>query len=217
MSLVKDAFEDLFPDKNPGNYNFEMQYTGRFKPYNANVKYKKNYFEFKLSSKWKTISREIQIGLVQELLLKIFKEKKKTFNIDLYNSFMKKIHIAVPKTKTDPLLEASFGKINEKYFFGMVEKPNLVWHNSLRRLGSYEYGSDTISISLVLKNDQDVLDYVMHHEMLHKKLKFHKKGSSCRHHTKEFKEMEKMFEDSGRMEEKIRSIVSGQRKRFILF
>ena len=218
MSIIKDAFEDLFPEKNIEEFNFRVNYNDRFKPYNANVKYTRDSFAFNLSKKWKRVSREIQIGLLQELLLKVFREKKKTFNIDLYNNFMKKIHIAVPKTRIDSFLEKSFDRVNEKYFLGIIEKPNLVWHSSIRRLGSYEYGSDAISISKVLENDESALDYVMHHEMLHKKLKFDSSNGSCRHHTKAFRELERKFENSHELEERLKSIVrQGMRKRFLYF
>src|SRR3989338_3038600 len=120
-SLINEAFASLFPNKNIEDYNFKLKYHDRFNPYNANVKYSKNNFEFNLSRKWRVVSKEIQIGLIQELLLKIFKIKKKTTNIDLYNLFMKNVHIAIPKTKTDETLEESFSRVNEKYFFGMVE------------------------------------------------------------------------------------------------
>ena len=76
VSIISDAFEDLFPDKDIDDYILKIKYTDRFKPYNANVKYTQNSFVFNLSKKWKRVSREIQIGLLQELLLKIFKTKK---------------------------------------------------------------------------------------------------------------------------------------------
>ena len=217
--LAKEAFQKLFPEKDINIYDLKIKYTDKFKPYNANVKYNNNNtFQFNLSKKWKNVSKEIQIGLIQELLLKIFKEKKNSINIDLYNHFMKNVHISVPKINTDEFLEGSFTEVNEKYFFGLVEQPNLVWHNSTRRLGSYEYGSDTISISKVIESDKDVLDYVMYHEMLHKKLKFDNKNGTCRHHSKEFKEMEKKFENSQVMEERISKLVRQRtRKRFTLF
>ena len=203
--MIKKAFMSIFPEKNTENYNFEIRYTDKFRPYNANVKYFKNNIQFNLSKKWKNISEEIRIGLVQELLLKIFKEKRKTTNIDLYNLFMKNVHISIPKTKTDLTLEKSFSRVNEKYFFGLLDRPNLIWGSfSIRKLGHYEYGSDTISISKVFKNsDNDILDYVMYHEMLHKKHKFDNKGRRNFHHTKEFKKSERNFDNSQLMEEKI--------------
>ena len=159
MNLPQKAFKELFPEKNLLDYELKIRYHNKFKPYNANVKYLNNKIQFNLSKKWRTVSKEIQIGLVQELLLKIFKIKKKTTNIDLYNIFMKNIHIAVPKTKTNPILENSFNKVNEKYFYGLIEQPNLAWGSaSLRKLGSYEYGSDTITISKVFQNNNKLLD-----------------------------------------------------------
>ena len=198
MNIAEKAFLEIFPEKNIEDYDFEIKYNNKFNDYNANVKYFRNNFQFNLSKKWKNVSEEIQSGLIQELLLKIFRLKKKTTNIDLYNLFMKNVHISVPKTKTDAILEESFNKVNEKYFFGLLERPNLVWGNfSLRKLGHYEYGSDTISISRVFRNsDMDILDYVMYHEMLHKKHKFNSKGMRNFHHTKEFKSSEKKFENS---------------------
>src|SRR3989338_6009046 len=209
MNIAEKAVLEIFPEKNIEDYDFEIKYNNKFNDYNANVKYFRNNFQFNLSKKWKNVSEEIQSGLIQELLLKIFRLKKKTTNIDLYNLFMKNVHISVPKTKTDAILEESFNKVNEKYFFGLLERPNLVWGNfSLRKLGHYEYGSDTISISRVFRNsDMDILDYVMYHEMLHKKHKFNSKGMRNFHHTKEFKSSEKKFENSSLMEEKISRLV----------
>ena len=99
MPIVEEAFKELFPDKDIGSYNFEINYTEKFKPYNANVRYARNSFYFNLSKRWRNVSKEIQIGLVQGLLLKIFKSKANTTSIDLYNSFMKNLHLSVPKQK----------------------------------------------------------------------------------------------------------------------
>ena len=144
MSIAEKAFNELFPNKDVENYTFKIKYTDKCKPYNANVRYTRNSLQFNLSKKWRKVSREIQMGLIQGLMLRIFKEKKKTTNMDLYNSFMKNLHINIPKINTDPLLEESFNKINEKYFIGLIERPNLTWHSSIRRLCSYEYGTDII-------------------------------------------------------------------------
>ena len=207
MSIAKEAFEILFPEKNISNYDFKINYTNRFKSYNANVKYSKISLNFNLSRKWKSVSKEIRIGLIQSLMLKVFKENKRSINIDLYNSFLRNLHVSIPKINTDPILEKSFNKINEKYFFGLIEKPNLIWHNSINRLGSYEYGTDTISISKVLSHDKELLEYIMYHEILHKKHKFNIKNGRTFHHTKDFKQMEKMFNNSEEMEGRIKKLV----------
>ena len=221
MELAKEAFAELFPDKNINDYGFRINYTGRFKPYNANVRYRKTLaqysMQFNLSKKWRGISREIQIGLIQGLMLRIFKEKNKikTLNMELYEHFMRSIHISAPKINSEPILEDSFNRVNEKHFFGMMEKPNLVRHNSVRRLGSYEYGSDTISISEILLSDIKVLDYVMYHEMLHKKFKYSSDNGRTCHHSREFKKEEEKFENSGEMERKIKEIIRNIKLNFL--
>ena len=215
MKLTEQAFKELFPEKNLENYELKIKYTDKFKPYNANVRYAGNSLQFNLSRKWRTVSREIQTGLIQGLMLKIFKEKKKTMNIDLYNNFIRNLHISIPKIINDPILEDSFNRVNENYFFGLIDKPNLTWHVSIRRLGSYEYGTDTISISQILDTDKDLLDYVMYHEVLHKKHKFYEKNGRSFHHTREFKQMEKQFHNSEEMEVRIKSLL--RRKRSKIF
>ncbi len=218
MNLAEKSFKELFPEKQSEKYEFKVKYSAKFKPYNANVKYRNNKFSFNLSKSWKPISKDIQIGLIQSLLLRIFKEKKKNINIDMYNIFMKKIHLAAPKTKSDPILENSFNRVNNDYFYGLIEKPNLVWNNSSYKLGSYEYGSDTITISSTLKNvDQELLDYVMYHEILHKKHKFISKYGRNHYHTKEFRKKEKEFKNSHIIEEKLKKLPKKHFKHPFLF
>lgn len=211
-SLVEEAFRQLYPEKEL-KYSFSLKYSRKFSPYNANVKLRGSSLMFHLSREWKKISREIQIGLIQELMAKILKDKKKTMNIELYNLFIKNVHVAVPKTKTDEILEGSFNRINEAYFNGMIDKPNLQWGNSsTSKLGSYEYGSDTITISSIFKNEgQELLDYVMHHEMLHKKFKFQSKNGRNLHHSSEFRKMESMFENKDLIEKEISRIARKHR------
>lgn len=208
MYIVREAFERLYPDKEL-EYELSLRYSGKFKSFNANVRKIGARLEFNLSKNWKTINKEIQIGLIQGLMLKIFGGNNKTQNMDMYDIFMKKIHIAVPKENIDPVLEQSFDKVNDKYFFGMVEKTNLVWgQDSRRKLGSYDYGSDTITISRIFEDsDPRLLDYVMYHEMLHKKHKFKSKNGRSYHHTALFRRKEKEFEDSHIMEKEIRKLI----------
>ncbi|MEK6983601.1 MAG: SprT-like domain-containing protein [Nanoarchaeota archaeon] len=215
-SLTEEAFQQLHPEKEI-KFNFSLKYSRKFKPYNANVKLYGNNLIFNLSKEWKKISKEIQIGLIQELMAKILKEKtKKTMNMELYNLFMKNVHLAIPKTKTDAILEQSFDKVNETYFNGMLDKPNLQWGNpSTSKLGSYEYGSDTITISTIFKSaQQELLDYVMYHEMLHKKFKFQNKNGRNLHHGSEFRKMEAKFENKALMDKEISKLARKYRFSF---
>ena len=215
MNIAELAYVELYPGKGI-DYKISIRYSKQFKPYNANVKRLGNSLTFHLSKDWKKISNEIQIGLIQELLTKILKDKKKTMNMELYNLFMKNIHLAVPKTKTEPVLEASFNRNNEMFFSGMMDIPNLQWGtDSTGKLGCYEYGSDTVTISAIFQNaPKELLDYVMYHEMLHKKFKFQNKNGRTLHHSPEFKRMETKFPNRDLIEKEISKLA--RRHRFSL-
>ena len=217
--IVERAFLELYPEKQLGKYKFSLKYSGHFKGYNANVTKYPDRMEFKLSKEWRKIGDEVKLGLIQSLMNKIFKTKVKTQNIDLYEIFLRKVHIAVRKDKVEEYLLESFNRVNDKYFHGTVEMPNLVWGtNSTTKLGSYDYGSDTISISTIFKDSPiRLLDFVMHHEMLHKKHKFYSKNGKSYHHTREFLKEEKKFDDFDNLDKELGRFVrmkKGKRKGF---
>jgi len=193
-------------------YEAKIKYSGKFKGFNANVRLYKNSLTFGLSRKWKNVSKDIKIGLLQSLMVKLFKIKTYTDNIELYNSFLKNVHIAIPKTRSHPILEASFERVNNKYFLGLMEKPNLRFgKESKTQLGSYEYGTDTITISSLLKYQETrILDYIIYHELLHKKCKFTDKNGKNYHHTSEFREKEREFENNAIIEEKLKKLARKQ-------
>jgi hypothetical protein len=210
MNIAEKAFEELFPDKKNVRV-MKIRYSRAFRPYNSNVKYTPMYMTFSLSRDWKPISEEIKIGLIQSLLVKIYSEKHKTINMDLYESFLKNIGDYAKAEESDPILEESFNRVNEKYFAGMIDKPSLRWgSNSFSKLGSYEFGANTITTSKVLEEDPELLDYVMYHEMLHKKHKFHTSGGRSYHHTRLFREKEKAFENPD-VEEKLKRFLARKR------
>ncbi len=101
MNVVEESFKRMYPEKE-FNYNAMIVYSGKFKPFNANIRLHLNNLTLNLSKSWKTIDKEITIGLIQELLVKLFKSKKHTKNMDMYNSFIKKLHHFVPKTESNP-------------------------------------------------------------------------------------------------------------------
>ncbi|MFH1589106.1 MAG: SprT-like domain-containing protein [archaeon] len=195
MNIAEKAFNDLFPDKSESR-DIKISYSNKFKQYNANVRYNRQLIAFSLSKSWKEVSKEIQIGLIQSLMLRVFKEKKKTMNMDLYENFLKNLPKYSVAENIDSLLEESFDRVNRQYFHNYMDTPNLVWgRESFRKLGSYEYATNTIIISTILENELELLDYVMYHEMLHKKLKFTSKNGRNLHHSTEFRRLEKEFEN----------------------
>ncbi len=192
-----------------GTISLKITYSGRFKGYNASIYYKRNMesFELRLSKSWRGISQDIKTGIIEHLLAKALNIKISTTYTELYDIFIKKLASISKPTKVEPELKERFIKINMEYFGGCLELPSLVWCNSIQKLGSYNYASNTISISRHLKEKPELLDYVLYHEMLHKKLKYKTKNGKSYHHTKEFRDAEKRFKNSKMLEKELKSFV----------
>ncbi len=209
MNLIQESFQRLFPEKE-FKYQSYLEYNRRLSNFNANIKYDYKKISVHLNLQWKDIDNEIKIGLIQTLLLKVFKQKKKnTQNIELYNNFIKNIPILTEKTKSDPILEASFERVNQNFFFSQIEKPNLTWGtNSRRKLASYNYHDDTVTVSTIFKEvNEKVLDYLMYHELLHKYHQFKHKNGRSFFHTKSFKDDENLYPDKNEVEKEINKII----------
>jgi hypothetical protein len=203
MDLIEESYNRLYPNKE-FNHKTQIKYSGKFKPFNANVRYTSNKITLNLSKSWRNIDKEITIGLVQELLVKIFKIRTHTNNMDMYTSFIKNLHIVAPKTESHPLLESSFQRINDRHFSNILEQPNLKFgRRSFSKLGSYEYASDTVTISQALEHDLELIDYVMYHELLHKKHQFKTKNGRSLHHSTKFRQDENKFPNKDLMEKRL--------------
>jgi len=96
-------------------------------------------------------------------------------------------------------LDESFTRVNDEYFHGRLEKPELCWSpvRARRILGSYQERNDRLIISQLFDNPKVplfVLDYLMYHELLHKFLGIGRRSNGTRcMHGKEFREIEKQF------------------------
>jgi hypothetical protein len=193
MNVAEHALKELFPEHVERRVII-LKYSKAFNNYNANVKYNLQKIEFRISHEWKDVDEDIVMGLLQMLFLKMFKQKKNTMYIDLYNSFIKKLSTYTRQDKDDPILDASFERVNTYYFDGFMDKPNLVWGtDSARKLGHFEYATNTIMISTLFKEEDELLDYIMYHELLHKKLKYSTTNGRSLHHSKKFKDKEAEF------------------------
>jgi len=188
------------------NRRIILTYSGHFSNYNANVRYTRTHIEFSLSNLWKTIDEDIQIGLIESLVVRMFKIKSiSTSEMKLYENFMKGLSKYAKADNHDPELEKSFNRVNEKFFSGMMEKPNLIFATeSFRKLGSYEYSTNSIYISTIFKelpeNEKKFLDYVVYHELLHKKHTFNVKNGRHQAHTTIFRNDEKKFGENAEEE-----------------
>ncbi|MBI2664991.1 M48 family metallopeptidase [Candidatus Woesearchaeota archaeon] len=207
MDIIQESFQRLFPGKE-FTYQTEMQYNRRLSEFNANIRLHQNRIQVNLNLQWKDIDEEIKIGLIQALLLKIFKKKADSQNIELYNNFVKSIPLLTPKTDADPLLQASFQRVNSLFFNSQMEQPNLRWGTASRRkLACYNFHDDSIKVSTLFKESRiEVLDYLMYHELLHKYFKFKHQNGRSSFHTTAFREAERKYPLYESMEKEINKI-----------
>ncbi|KYK31469.1 MAG: hypothetical protein AYK19_03740 [Theionarchaea archaeon DG-70-1] len=101
-------------------------------------------------------------------------------------------------------LDKSFERVNKEYFNGAMEKPVLTWSvkRAKRTLGRYDPDRDIVFISRMLdslKVPEELLDFIMYHELLHKKHGIKKEGRRRRIHTPQFKADEKKFRNYQKM------------------
>jgi hypothetical protein len=71
-------------------------------------------------------------------------------------------------------LNEIFARVNAVYFGGLMPKPTLAWNRTptARKFGHYQPSRDTVMISVTLDAHDvpdHVIDFVMYHELLHKK------------------------------------------------
>lgn len=208
MDIIEESYQRLFPEKE-FLYFTELEYNRRLADFNANIRLEPRKIKVNLNLQWKDIDREIKIGLIQHLLLRIFKQRATTPNIELYNNFIKNIPILTPKTQSDPLLESSFDRVNQSFLSYSVEKPNLTWGTaSFRKLASYNFHTDTITVSTIFADaSPEILDYLMYHEMLHKHHKFKHNYGRSSFHSPAFKEDEQRYPNHELIEKEIENII----------
>ncbi len=214
MNLIQQSFQELFPTKQL-TYKTILKYNKKLGDFNGNIKLQYNTLQVNMNYKWQEIDEEIQKGLIQTLLVKMFAKrfrypaKNTTFNIELYNNFVKKIPSITPKTKTDPILEASFHRVNQNQFYNLIDQPNLVWGtDSRRKLACYNFHNDTITVSTLFKEVKpEILDYLIYHELLHKKQKFQYKAGRNYFHTKQFRQAESQFPNQKQIEQELNKII----------
>ncbi len=96
-------------------------------------------------------------------------------------------------------LGESFDRINGRHFGGRLACPRLTWSRTFasRKFGHYDPIRDTVMISSTLDHADVpafVVDFIMYHELLHKKLGAEWRNGRQAVHTPEFKAEERRFE-----------------------
>ena len=96
-------------------------------------------------------------------------------------------------------LAESFERVNDSYFNGSMSCPRLVWSHTFtfRKFGHYDQTHNTVMVSMSLdRNDvpEYVVDFIVYHELLHKKLGSRWSNGRNFSHTSDFLRKEKQFQ-----------------------
>ena len=112
-------------------------------------------------------------------------------------------------------LAASFGRVNAAYFGGGIPSPRLSWSRTFtaRKFGGYERTRDMLMVSSTLDR-RDVpacaVDFIVYHELLHKKLGVRWTNGRMAAHTPEFLRAEKLFRQYGQAKAVLRNLAGSE-------
>ncbi len=89
-------------------------------------------------------------------------------------------------------LTDSFDRVNMAYYEGAMARPRLIWSRTFtqRVFGHYNYAHDTVMVSRSLDQPEVpefVVDFIMYHELLHKKLGLRWEENRKKAHPPEFR------------------------------
>jgi predicted metal-dependent hydrolase len=181
---------------------------------NHTARLHENRLVVRLSDIFRNAPAEIYHSLALILLAKLYRKKVDTSHHRTYRTFILTEDIQerarVARTHRGRLgrpiasrgrhidLNVLFDELNEKYFAGSIDKPQLSWSAKKARyvLGRYDSTHHTIYISRVFDTPNFppyVVEYVMFHEMLHVKHQSQVHDSRLIVHTPEFKKEERSF------------------------
>jgi len=113
-------------------------------------------------------------------------------------------------------LDESFDRVNAVYFGGRMPKPAIVWNRTptLRKFGHYQPSRDTVMISITLDDSSVpafVVDYVLYHELLHKKHGAMIVNGRRLAHSPAFRAEERLFSDYQRANDLINELARRHR------
>lgn len=108
-------------------------------------------------------------------------------------------------------LQASFDRVNAQYFGGLMSRPHLIWSRQITscKFGHYDALRDHLMISATLDSAEVpafVVDFVVYHELLHKKHGIQWQNGRRAVHTPAFRAEERRFDRYAQADEWIRRL-----------
>ncbi len=216
FSLAERAFTQLY-QQSKEKPTLTLEYSKRYKDYNARVQItgKRKHIQqlhFKLATSLQQIDTDIQIGLLQHLLNKVYQTKIRSLEQELYEKFIEHLFYKKPPEKSDPFLLQLFHELNAEYFANEMEQPTIIYGRaSTRTLGHYIPLENKVTISSIFRDEPELAKFVLYHELLHKKHKIQKINGRNRSHTPAFRREEKEYAEKD-IEKKIKDFANSYKK-----
>jgi hypothetical protein len=110
-------------------------------------------------------------------------------------------------------LASSFDRVNGAYFNGSMSRPRLVWSRTFaaRKFGHYDHAHDTVMVNMVLDRStvpESAVDFIVYHELLHKRLGIVWQSNRMAAHTPEFRAKERQFRQYDEAKAVLRKLAS---------
>jgi hypothetical protein len=216
QALLQYICKAILPHSSPLFQN--MSIRACFYPYiglTHTIRRQGSVWMIRISDHCRNAPRPVLEAIITILACKIMRRKPHRKHWDAYEYFRKspavlesvrkrrlqegRKHIAGHEGKCHSL-QKIYEEINSRYFNDQIEIGRIGWgfRMSWARLGHFDPVHHTITLSPVLdspKVPKFVVDYVVYHEMLHAIFEDTTAHRTRRHHTLEFRRVEKAYPD----------------------
>lgn len=203
--LFRDIQHRIFPRKfrkiKVEFYNFRhIKHTIQWAPFRIHIQ---------VSHYLKNAPVPILESLAIILLSRVYKAKVDKRIRIRYNDYVDSIEETIPLKKFNGIdnyrakgnifnLNLKFDQLNTAYFNNSLIKPRLGWsrNKSYRRLGFYDQRRNLLVISRIFDSEkvpEEIVNYLLYHEMLHVKFPAEKKNGRRIIHSPAFRKEEKRF------------------------
>ncbi|MEL6822790.1 MAG: hypothetical protein AAFP70_13600, partial [Calditrichota bacterium] len=163
-------------------------------------------------------------ALLLNILKKRSRDRKQTINTFVNSASFSEVlfetELALPNHNLESdgnvySLKDSFDRVNAAYFNGEMQRPKLTWNRTLTqsKFGHYQPSRDLVMLSISLDRPEVpeyVLDFVMFHELLHKKHGVQLVNGRRFAHTSEFRKEEKRFKHYRQSMQWLRTFAAGR-------
>jgi predicted metal-dependent hydrolase len=186
--------------------------SAEFYPYRSikhTIQWNALFINVKISNHFSTAPATIIEITALMLLAKVYRFKVSSNIRNIYNQYVEQLQKQIPARKKQKIenynpqgqyynLRAIFNELNQKYFKNDLVLKNIGWskNKSYRRLGFYNEERDLLAISRIFDSHmvpEEVITYLVYHEMLHISLPIRRTNGRRIIHAKRFKELEEQY------------------------